>query len=116
MYRAAVLSKNSVNRLSFSLDENVISLKIDGLSQNTVYKLKNADEEIIPNQRVSGDQLLLELPKFTIRSGFYELRDDNEAKAVLAFNNTKSESRLEQMTTKEENWGSVRWCFKPGYF
>ncbi len=102
MYRAAILSKNTTNRLSFTLDESVITLKLDELSRNIVYKLRNYDEEIIPNQRVTGDQLVLDLPKYTLRSGFYELVDGNEVRAVLAFNNSKSESKLDQFTSQDE--------------
>ena len=102
MYRTALLSKSSVNRLSFSLDESVISLKVDSLSKNTIYALRKGDEEIIPNQRVSGDQLILDLPKHTLRSGFYELYDRTSLRAVLAFNSYKAESRMDQTTNEQE--------------
>ena len=102
MYRAGVLSKKSVNRLSFSLDESVISLKLDSLSGNVIYQLRRDSEEIIPNQRITGDQLILDLPKFILRSGFYELMGNGKIMAVLAFNNSKSESKLDQWTSEEE--------------
>ncbi len=102
MYRAAILSKNTSDRLGFTLEESVITLKMDDLSKNTIYKLRRGDEEIIPDQRVIGDQLILDLPKYTLRSGFYDLSDRSEIKAVLAFNNSKMESKLDQLTSEED--------------
>ncbi|MDA0195413.1 MAG: BatA domain-containing protein [Bacteroidetes bacterium] len=100
MYRAAVLSKKESNKLSYSLDEQIISIRLDSISRNIIYKLKRDEEEIIPNQRISGDQLILDLPKYTLENGFYELMEGNKMIAILAFNHSKQESKLEQLTNE----------------
>ena len=97
MYRAAMLSKKESNKLSYSLDEQVISIRLDSLARNIIYKLKRDEEEIIPNQRISGDQLILDLPKYTLGNGFYELMQVNEMIAILAFNHSNQESKLQQL-------------------
>lgn len=101
LYRIAIQSKQSANRLSYTMDEQLITLQLDSLSKNIIYKLSRDDEEIIPNQRIIGDRLILDLPKYILNSGFYDLTDGNTLVSVLAFNSSKVESRLDQFTESD---------------
>jgi len=53
-------------------------------------------QEIIPAQRKMNDQLIMEIPKFAIAPGFYDVIFHRDTLDLLAFNLNKSESFLEQ--------------------
>jgi hypothetical protein len=103
MYRMAALSKRSFEKPYYSINEPTINLKLDSLNKQDVFKIANLESELIPNQRISANELVLEMAKNTINSGFYELKLEDKIKAVLAFNLDKSESYLEQMNFDEIN-------------
>ncbi len=106
MYKMAALSARP-QRTAYSFDENLITIPIAnaaGTSEQAVYKLKRAKLDIIPIQRVVGNQLLLEMPKSNqlstgqeVESGYYELqvsRGDGPGKTerLLALNHGHQES------------------------
>lgn len=101
MYKIATLSKVINEKLFFSVSDHVISLKVDSLSKNKVYKLTNENQELIPNQRLAGSHLVIEVPKNELRAGFYELSSDERIQKVLAFNYDKSESLTERYQEEE---------------
>jgi len=103
MYRIAALSKRSFEKSYYSINESTISLKLDSLNKQDIFKLKDEQLEFIPNQRISANELVLEMPKNILTSGFYDLTLHDKTKAVLAFNLDKAESYLEQMTISEIN-------------
>ena len=98
MYRMASLSKRSFENPYYSINEPLIILKLDSLNKQDIFKLVDDEDELIPNQRISANELFLELPKNTLKPGFYELRINQKIRAVLAFNLEKSESDLGQMS------------------
>ena len=108
MYKIAALSARP-QRTAFSFDENLIAIPIanaTGVSEQAVYKLKRGKLDIIPVQRVVGNQLLLEMPKSNqltagqeVESGYYELqlsRGDGPGKTerLLALNHGHQESAM----------------------
>lgn len=98
MYKIASLSKAINERLYYSINESVISIGIDSVAKNEVYKLANLtdqNQELIPNQRSTGADLILELPKNSLEAGYYDLQLKDEGKKILAFNYDKSESILQ---------------------
>jgi len=101
MYRIAFQSKAISDRLYFNLNETVLSLSLDSLSSRDILKLRNENEEIIPNQRVVQNQVFLELPKFSLNTGFYNLIKDEKIKRILSFNYDKNESELEQYSRND---------------
>lgn len=103
MYRIAAISKRTFDRPYFSINEPSINLKLDSLNKQDVFKLSNTDDEFIPNQRISANELILEMPKNTLMPGFYNLVLQGKVKAALAFNLDKAESYLRQMTLPEIN-------------
>ena len=100
MYRTAALSKAEMQRLYFSTGEPVLQLKVDSISQNSIFKMVNGSEEIIPNQRVAGGELYLEMPKNMLEAGFYDLKLDQQVQRILPFNHDKTESVLEQFNSE----------------
>ena len=90
-----------MQRLYFNTSEPVLQLKVDSISQNSIFKMDNGNEEVIPNQRVAGGELYLEMPKNTLQAGFYDLKLDENVQRVLPFNHDKTESDLEQYSSNE---------------
>jgi len=95
MYRLASMSKEVSNELSYKVSDNLIDLKLDSLNRKSVYKLRSDENEYIPGQRVSGDHLLMDLPKYTLHNGFYDLYADDNYLTTLAINIDKRESMLD---------------------
>ena len=103
MYRIAAMSKRGFERPYYSINEPTISLKLDSLNKQDIFKLSDEQNELIPNQRISANELVLEMPKNTLSPGFYNLKLQEKSKGILAFNLDKSESYLEQLSTNEIN-------------
>ena len=103
MYRMASLSKTTFEAPYYNINLPAVLLKLDSLNKQDVFRLLDADgeNELIPNQRISGNELVLELPKNELQAGFYELRLGSDVKSTLAFNLDKKESYLEQMDISE---------------
>ena len=67
-------------RTAYSFDDNLVTIPVNNPSERSVYKLKRDKLEIIPVQRMVGNQLLLEMPKSNelatgqeVEAGYYEL-------------------------------------------
>ncbi len=101
MYRMAMLSKRYFENPYFIINESVIALRIEDLDKRDIFKLRSGDQELIPDQRISANELVMEIPKNIIRPGFYDLVLGDETKTTLAFNLRKAESQLEQMKEDE---------------
>lgn len=107
MYKMAALSARP-QRTAYSFDENTIELTIANPTPNAVYKLKKDKLEIIPIQRLNGNQLLLELPKSNqlnagqeLESGYYELLLNSQPERLLALNHGNRESAMNFYTPDE---------------
>jgi Aerotolerance regulator N-terminal len=101
MYRIASLSKTGEERLAYSFQEKTIRVKLDKPTKNQVYKLVKDKVEIVPPQRILGEELILELPEQSLTAGFYELKLDNNTVAILAFNYDKAESEMNFYSAQE---------------
>ena len=101
MYRIAMLSKKNFKNLYYSLRQPVIALKIDSLNPDDLIRLERENAEIIPGQRISGNEVFLELPKHELQPGIYELTHGLENYGYIAFNQEEKESRLDQYTPEE---------------
>lgn len=96
MYRMAMLSKKEFDRLYYTLDQSLISITADSINSESIIKLKKQDQEIIPGARVAGNSLILDIPKFELSPGHYNIEIENIQKGTIAFNPGKKESRLQQ--------------------
>ncbi|MFD2574303.1 BatA domain-containing protein [Spirosoma soli] len=112
MYKIAALSVRP-QRTAYSFDDNLLAVPVNDPSERTVYKLKRDKLEIIPVQRVVGNQLLLEMPKSNelaagqeIEAGYYELQLNNstgppKTERLLAFNHGNQESAMDFYSADE---------------
>lgn len=105
MYKIAASSVRQ-QRTSFTFDENPISLTVDEPKPNSIYKLRRNKTEIIPVQRVAGNQLLLEIPQGDqaadgLTAGYFELVLDNKTEQIIALNHNHAESKLQYYSPDE---------------
>lgn len=103
MYRLAALSQSVSEELYHYIDEPQFAIKEGSITAQDVAKLSRGEQEIIPSQMVVGSQVVFEVPKYTLTPGFYALENIGNVQKTLAFNYSKAESYLEQMTEKELN-------------
>ena len=107
MYKIAAQSVRE-QRTAYAFDENNITLTVPEAPQNTIFKLKKDKIELIPVQRLNGNQLTLELPKSNqlnadqeMESGYYELQKEGQTQQLLAFNHDNQESQLDYYSPDE---------------
>ncbi|GHB77355.1 BatA domain-containing protein [Persicitalea jodogahamensis] len=107
MYKLASLSVRA-QRTAYSFDENSLAMTVSDPKPNAVYKLRRGKTELIPVQRLNGNQLVLELPKSnqlsddqSVDAGYYELMNEDNTEQLLALNHDNSESKLEYYTPDE---------------
>ena len=100
MYRIASSSRKNDSRLYYTLKENFLTLKVDSLLQGRPLRLKGA-QEIVPAQRTVNEQVFLEIPKFSITQGFYQVLAGTDPVGLVAFNLDKAESLLDQFSGRE---------------
>ena len=96
MYRIASLSNVLSDDLYYSLNQSIVTLRVDSISKNVIYKLKNEDQELIPAQRILGRDIIMELPKNAMNTGYYDVFNDTGVKKILSFNFNPEESMLAQ--------------------
>lgn len=101
MYKMAALSVRP-QRTAYSFDDNLVTIPVNNPSERSVYKLKHDKLELIPVQRVVGNQLLLEMPKSNelaigqeVEAGYYALQNSQgTTERLLAFNHGNQESAM----------------------
>ena len=101
MYRIASLSNVLSDDLYYSLNQSIVTLRVDSISKNVIYKLRNEEQELIPAQRILGRDIIMELPKDAMNTGYYDVFNDNSIKKVLSFNYNPEESVLAQYSLSE---------------
>lgn len=107
MYKMAALSVRA-QRTAYSFDDALITIPVANPSERSVYKLKHDKLDIIPVQRIVGNQLLLEMPKSNelsagqeVEAGYYELQLDGKTERLLAFNHGNEESAMDFYSADE---------------
>lgn len=94
MHRIAELSGTNNQPLAFSIDETNISVAVDSIPSGQLYKLTKEDGELIPSQRINANELILDMPKYLLSPGYYDLTLGDRTITTLAFNHSKNESEL----------------------
>ena len=97
----AAMSKRSFEKPYYEINEPTIRLRLDSLNKQDIFSLTDAQTELIPNQRISANELILEVPRNTLQPGFYELKHEQKTKTIVAFDLEKAESYLAQMSEQE---------------
>jgi hypothetical protein len=100
MYRIASSSVKNEAKLYYTLRESFINLRADSLEGEEPLRWIG-EEEVVPSQRKLNDQIIFDLPKFSLTKGFYKIVDNRDTISLLAFNLDKAESLLDQYTGSE---------------
>lgn len=100
MYRMATSTKKADWKPYYSLNETLITMRVDSLPGEQPIRLVG-QQEIIPSQRKLTDRVVLELPRFSMQPGFYHALVNRDTIGLFAFNLNSRESLLEQMTGNE---------------
>ncbi|MEM6525664.1 MAG: hypothetical protein AAF693_17825 [Bacteroidota bacterium] len=95
MYRMAMFGAKNESNLYEFIDAETIVFSTSLVQSDAIVKLKGY-EEIIPSYRFGSKELIMQLPKYLLNAGFYDLEVNNEVKGALAFNYTPYESDMEQ--------------------
>lgn len=101
MYRIAMLSKKVFNPLYYNLNAPVVSVNVDSVGQESLIRLKGNNKEIIPGQHISGNIAFMEIPKFELEPGFYDIETNERYSGTIAFNMPSDESYLEQYSEED---------------
>ncbi len=99
MYRIAASSRKKEQQLYYSLPETMLVLRMDSATTENIRLVSR--EEIIPSQRRTGNDVLLDLPKFALNTGFYSVVSQGDTVDLLAFNPGKAESLMAQYNADE---------------
>ncbi|MDQ1085900.1 BatA domain-containing protein [Siphonobacter sp. SORGH_AS_1065] len=101
LYKIASLSVRQ-EPIAYSFESPDIQIDAPGSPKNAVFKLRKDKLELIPIQRMNGNQLTFELPKSEqltngqpLESGYYELILDGKVTQLLAFNHDDKESNMQ---------------------
>ena len=83
------------------ISEGIISIKLNDVRGDAVYKLKSGEKILVPEQRIVDGKLLLNLEEMDIDPGIWELLQDDVAIDLVAVNFGVEESRVTQYSLEE---------------
>jgi hypothetical protein len=101
VYNCAVYKKNNQPLYYTIGKDNLIELKSENATGESVYKLSNGKNEFIPENRSVGNTVLLRVNNLLPSDGHYSIGINNNVLGVAAFNFDRSESNL-KFAGKEE--------------
>ncbi len=100
MYRIAASAKRTERNHYYTLSSDLITIRADSIYGEEPIRLVG-NQEIVPPQRRVADRFFLEMPKFSMNSGFYWVKYKTDTLSLLAVNLEKNESDLSQFTPEE---------------
>ncbi|WP_245830873.1 hypothetical protein [Marivirga sericea] len=103
LYKISFSGKRE-NQIQYAyLDDAIINLTIPDLTSGDIFKLRQGEQELVPDQRISGNKLRLILHQEDINNGFYDVvKAKTEVEvAKLSLNYPKSESQSDYYTSSE---------------
>ncbi|MCU0418907.1 MAG: BatA domain-containing protein [Cyclobacteriaceae bacterium] len=100
MYRLAAWGKRQEQQPYYAMGDHTITITADSLEGEEPVRLSGA-LEMIPPQRRSAGRVVLEIPKFSMGTGYYYVLYQRDTLDQLAFNLLPQESRLATYTAAE---------------
>ena len=95
VYNTAVYKKNDQPLFYTIGRDNLIELKNESATGESVYKLSNGKNEFIPENRSVGNTVLLRVNNTLPSDGHYNISINDKTLGIAAFNFDRSESDLE---------------------
>jgi hypothetical protein len=100
MYRIAATGVRNESRLYYFLADNIVTVLADSLYGEEPVRLVG-QQEVIPPQRKDIDKVVMELPKFSMNAGFYQVLFRKDTLDRIAFNLSREESFLDCYSPEE---------------
>jgi len=100
MYRIAASGRKKEFKPYYTLRESNISIHVDSLRGEDPLRWVGA-EEVVPAQRQVNEDVIFDIPKFSVSKGFYKVVMQQDTVNLIAFNLDKSESLMDQYTGEE---------------
>ena len=94
MYKLAMLSSSQNQYIYYTIDDNLKEVKIESDSIKQQYILQNGDVNITPEQFMVNNNLRFRIAPYEVKSGFYELKQDDSKIKTIAFNRELSEGNI----------------------
>jgi hypothetical protein len=95
MYRIAASGKRDDMKPYYTLRESYVKLHVDSLRGEEPLRWVG-EEEVVPAQRKINDDVIFDVPKFSIAKGFYKVVMQRDTVNLLAFNLDRAESLMDQ--------------------
>ncbi len=114
LYKCAFFSLNNHNQNSFYINNSSHIFDLNtGIDTKSVFKLKNKENEWIPQWQIQNDKLIFTLPTQSLNPGIYQLESGKQKIDIIAFNTSPLESNLEKLEKEEiktiiQNYKNVR--------
>lgn len=96
MYKLALGSSANLSNIYYYTDAGQFTFPRTTATPNAVFQLAGSDSKLTPDQRIVGDELIMEAPKGILDVGHYTLLQGETALGNLAFNISKTESDLKR--------------------
>jgi Aerotolerance regulator N-terminal len=101
VYKMAITTTKQ-KKLAYTITNNVvIETENKRKTGDYVYKITDGDQELIPGQIPVGNKINLDLNDQIRKSGFYDLKLDEEVTGKLAFNYDRKESDMSMYSETE---------------
>lgn len=100
MYRIAASGRKKEFKPYYTLRESNISIHVDSLKGEDPLRWVGA-EEVVPAQRQVNEDVIFDIPKFSVSKGFYKVVNKRDTVNLIAFNLDKSESLMDQYSAEE---------------
>ncbi|MGW8122346.1 BatA domain-containing protein [Roseivirga echinicomitans] len=102
MYKLALGSKVNLSKLYYVTDEQTMVYPLEeNLTANDIVTLSDGQRKITPDQRISGKNLIMEIPKDELSAGHYTILKGETTLGTIAFNQSKAESSMERHSFEE---------------
>lgn len=101
MLKAALSSNNAEEALSYTVNTNTLKLANTGSTGDNNFKITAKDVEIIPTVFNQNNESILDLSNTNLKTGFYEIHQNNTLLKTIALNYDKVESQLESYSNEE---------------
>lgn len=112
-YNIAMQSSPNPQLYSLLGKENLINVKAN-LGKDEVLKLKNDSQQVIPQQKRSGNSILINTQYQPETAGYFDLVQEDSVLLTLSFNHNRSESELKPMdvsSLETKNFSSIPEAF-----
>jgi len=95
LYKIGFDSFSSYEKLGYSFQDKTFTVELADPRSTTIFSLEGNGVKFIPDQRILGKQLMVEIPEREMGPGFYSLvNNQGQTERIIALNYGKKESLM----------------------